>query len=250
LTAAANTCRLTLAGSSPSAIVLDRIIDRPTPAGKRIQVYAGWPRNASGQISGVHNQSPGPAQTRVEENKLGPTIVWAISGCRGVCAKGMLLHYDIAITRGRAVIPVVRIDSPTADGCAQPAGCLAPAFRAAAEDNSIAVAGAIDQPGCTISRVGDGFRDLGGHYDSLKAGDRLSITFKQRTFILCDDEIIAVTDWGYRLTADAGQTADQITPRIDEDVQVELLLKDDPDPIKRARFAQAVATASGILQFP
>ncbi|HEU5088608.1 MAG TPA: hypothetical protein VFT99_14230, partial [Roseiflexaceae bacterium] len=162
----------------------------------------------------------------------------------------MLLRYHMTITRSLAVIPILRIDSPTADDCAQPAGCLAPAFRAAAGDNSIAVAGAIDQPGCTISRVGDAFLDTSGHYNSLMSGDRINITFKQRAFILCDDEIIAVTDWGYRLTADAGETADQITPRIEKDISVDLLLKDDPDPIKRARFAQAVATASGILQFP
>jgi hypothetical protein len=210
-------------------------------------VYAGWPRNDQGQITGVSNCSSDPPRTRLIEQKLGPTIVWAMSGCRTVCVTGVILQSIITITHGSETHVVNQITQPALDGWSKSNPCLAPAFSALSADGTLRYAGAIDQPGPAISAIGDSCRDINGQ-PLIVAGDHsLAVVFKHRAYLECADEVVAITDWGYVLRAQLGRPACEIEPHIIEDVVPIVLTRDEADPDRRADFDAALLMLRSLL---
>lgn len=250
LRAGENTCQLAFHGSQPAEILLTKRVDTPISPGRRLTVYVGWPRNPAGQVSGVRNISADPPHERIIENKLGPTLVWAMQGCANLCVKALILDYQITLTQRDGVHDIVRIDRPTNDGCAGPTVCLAPVFQTRRAQDGRVVSGALDQPGCTFAAVGDGFLDTSGRSGIVTAGDRVSLRFQQRAFVICGDTVEAVVDWGFAASARVASTSALTTPDALSEPAWRIALRTDTQPSRRAQYNAAITAARNILQLP
>lgn len=197
-------CTFTLRGSRPQSILLTqrRMIRR---AGVVACIYAGWPRDAAGRITGVRNQSADPPGARWIENKLGPTLLWAASGCERLCVQSMLLQFHVVIQRGTEAITVLDLAAPYNE-----CPCLTPSWGA----EPGVPAGAIDQPGCTIAALGDGFADARGKRSQVRVGDRAHIEFRQRALLYADDVFLGADEYGFTLDAELGRPAYAITAKL------------------------------------
>jgi hypothetical protein len=202
-----NSCTLTLRGSRPESITLSlrRVLRSNLDRDVVARIYVGWPHNSLGQITGVRNQSADPPSARWIEQKLGPTLVWTASGCAQLCVQSVLLNYDVVILRGNDTIEVLHLAAPLIE---QP--CLTPAWSATPG----APAGAIDQPGCTIAALGDGFADMRGRRFQVQADDRVQIDFQQRALLYADDAFIGADEYGFSLAAHLGHPAYEILPNV------------------------------------
>lgn len=200
-------CTLTLRGSRPEniALSLHRLIRSELGRDIVARIYVGWPRNSLGQITGVRNQSADPPHARWIEHKLGPTLVWTASGCARMCVQSVLLKYDVAILRGEDTIELLHLAAPLVE---RP--CLTPAWNATPG----APAGAIDQPGCTIAALGDGFADMRGRRFQVQADDHVRIDFRQRALLYADDTFIGADEYGFTLAARLGRPAYEILPSV------------------------------------
>jgi hypothetical protein len=163
-----------------------------------------------------------------------------------VCVHSIIEHYTVTVEHAGIVSDLVRIEQPFLDENPTGSHCLKPNFQCKSDSGAESCAGVIDQPGSTISTLGDGYTSLGGEHLVIAENNRISIDFQHRAFIQCDSKILAVTEWGYQLDAKLGLPAYQITPQIDDDLHFDLLLADDPDPLKRAAFSTALAELDAV----
>lgn len=250
ITCTAPRCQVELAGSIPGTLMLDCITYRRIDLSHGIRVYAGWPHDAQGRISGVQNSSHDPALRRLYENKLGPTIIWAVTGCQKVCIRGIVLHATMRVYNARETIVVQQVDTPIVDGVQDNNACLGPSFCSTPDASGITYAGAIDQPGGCISAANDGYRDRTGREYIIQPGDQLELLFRHRVLILCDGDVIGIADWGFRLTATLGEAANRVFPLIQEDVQTDLVVRNDSHLFERVQFAQRLTAVRSLLKLP
>ena len=241
LTADINRCIASLPGSTPHSVEMKQVIDVPLGDRATLLVYAGWPRNDTGKITGITNRSNDTPKNCIYENKLGPTVVWLVLGCKQLCVHSIIEHYTVTVEDAGVVSYLARIEEPFLDESLTGGHCLKPNFQCKSGDEAERCAGVIDQPGSTLSTLGDGYTSLSGERSVISENNHISIDFKHRAFIECDTEILAITAWGYRLSAKLGLPAYLITPQVDDDLQFDLMLEDDPDPLNRAAFSAALA---------
>jgi len=208
-----------------------------------LRVFVDFPRNAQGKPTGMRFKEEKNYTTR-----FGALGIFVADCCPEGCFIPTITSYKIIVLRnGQTVATLKNQTGPALDGVTKQKPCGTPSFEPKPNPKKDRH-GWLDYPAVVDALAGLTARDFDNNVFTYQKDDVVSIEFKHRVYLRCDNKVLAFVDWGFTAKVTVG--ADLETSSFSEESAVTTPVitgSNEPDPNRQQDFNNGVATLNTLL---